>query len=216
MDVADVQARGALRRSCIRVSSAFDAALDQMNAGPVRKVVVGLWSQRQSPPDYLPRRLTRADDVLEVGRSVIPEDLLTMSADDRARNLLRLHHGAMRFLADRYGWDKASVDRAWTVADETGVVARLSLPAVTDRSKLFAAIAGGRVDEEGMHLELTVIETATERRVASTTSTMNGDWHLLRGALNKIIWQEDSVVVEPLRRVATAVTEMPRVLIPAT
>lgn len=203
MDIADAAARKILRRSCVRAASAYDAALSPIDAGPVGKVTVALWSTaRPDAESHLPEKLGREDDVVELGVSASLSDLLAMPPDARAVDLLTLHHAALCALSDRYGWEREAFDTAFRVARQGGVVARLSLAPVHDRTGRWEAVASGRVDEDGLHVALTLQEVATGRLVASPESTMNGDWHLLRALLNKVVWRGGVAKIQPLRSVA--------------
>jgi hypothetical protein len=210
MDVPDVTDRRTLRGSCVRVASAFDAELPALDAGPVQKVVVALWSSREPLPDAcLPERLDRDDDVVEVSRSINVTQLLGMDADARARHLLAIHHGALRALCARYQWDGAAVDSAKAAAEASGIIARRRLPAVPHRNGRWIAEAEGCVNEQGLHIAVRVSDPESGAVIREVDQDMPGGWHDLRGLLHGLTWRGSEVRVKSLRRAALVNTELP-------
>lgn len=217
MDVADVVARRKLTNACLRASSAYDAHLREVDAGPVRKVFVSLWSDKEVASETShPPTLTGADDVIEVQRAVSVKSLLEMQPNMRALTLVRSHHSALMFLADGYGWDPSPFERALEEAERGGVIARYSMPPAYSKDRRLVAEAFGSVDEDGMHLALRVRDAQSSEIVGHDERIMRGDWHLLRGAMCKVSWRGDAVTLKPIRKAASAIRALPIVTVGAT
>jgi hypothetical protein len=206
MDVPDVAGRRLLRASCNRVASAFDAALTTFDAGPVQKVVVALWATREPSPDSgLPERLTRDDDVLEVGRAFAPARLTGLDPESRAQQLLAVHHEAVLALCRRYQWEGDAVDAARAAAEGTGIIARRRLDPIAHRSGRWAAEAEGWVDDEGLHMILRVVDPGAGTVLREAASDLLGGWHELRGMIHAVAWRGNVATIRSLRRSAASV-----------
>jgi hypothetical protein len=210
MDVPDVAGRRLLRASGNRVASAFDAALTTFDTGPVQKVVVALWATRGPSADSaLPERLTRDDDVIEVGRAFDPARLTGLDTEARAQQLLAVHHEAVLALCRRYRWDSDGVDAARAAAEGSGIIARRRLDQIAHRSGKWAAEAEGWVDDEGLHLILRVVDPAAGTVLREASSDLSGGWHELRGVLHAVAWRGKVATINPLRRAAAITGEPP-------